>query len=78
MVQVISETSSALSLEEQKAELKQRIRKLNSKAGQLKMDLHDIAEGLPVDLEKLPEAAAETYTIFCQLQELRDQFKSLG
>ncbi|NBQ20141.1 MAG: hypothetical protein EBU30_00130, partial [Synechococcaceae bacterium WB6_3B_236] len=27
--------------------LRQRIRSLNSKAGQMKMDLHDLAEGLP-------------------------------
>ncbi|MEO1181528.1 MAG: CCE_0567 family metalloprotein, partial [Cyanobacteria bacterium J06636_28] len=30
-------------------DLKKKIRKLNSKAGQMKMDLHDIAEGLPTD-----------------------------
>ena len=37
------------------AELKKTIRKLNSKAGQMKMDLHDLAEGLPTDYEKLIE-----------------------
>lgn len=58
-------------------ELKNQIRKLNSKAGQMKMDLHDIAEGLPNDLEKLPDAAAQTYAIFTQLQELRQQLKIL-
>ena len=69
--------NSSLTTEAQKSELKLKIRKLNSKAGQMKMDLHDIAEGLPTDLEKLPEAAAATYTIFCQLQSLRQQLKSL-
>lgn len=58
-------------------ELKTKIRKLNSKAGQMKMDLHDIAEGLPNDLEALPDAAARTYDIFCQLRELRQQLKAL-
>lgn len=58
-------------------ELKTQIRKLNSKAGQMKMDLHDIAEGLPNDLEKLPDAAAETYAIFSQLQTLKQQLKTL-
>ncbi|MEO0406698.1 MAG: CCE_0567 family metalloprotein [Cyanobacteria bacterium P01_A01_bin.135] len=57
--------------------LKKRIRKLNSKAGQMKMDLHDIAEGLPTDLERLPEAAAQTYEIFCLLGELKQQYKAL-
>jgi hypothetical protein len=58
-------------------ELKIKIRKLNSKAGQMKMDLHDIAEGLPADLDKLPEMAAKTYDVFCQLQDLRQQLKTL-
>ena len=58
-------------------DLKKQIRKLNSKAGQMKMDLHDIAEGLPTDLEQLPEAAARTYDIYCQLRDLRQQLKIL-
>lgn len=74
MVQV---ANTSPTLDEQKNELKTRIRKLNSKAGQMKMDLHDIAEGLPADLEKLPEAATKTYDIFCQLQDLRQQLKVL-
>ena len=57
--------------------LKTKIKRLNSKAGQMKMDLHDIAEGLPNDLEQLPEAAARTYDIFCQLRDLRQQLKAL-
>ena len=59
------------------SDLKVQIKKLNSKAGQLKMDLHDIAEGLPADLEKLPDAAARTYGIYCQLSDLRQQLKTL-
>jgi len=70
MVQT-TETSSSVD------ELKTKIRKLNSKAGQMKMDLHDIAEGLPADLEKLPDMAAKTYDIFCQLRELKQQLKTL-
>lgn len=58
-------------------ELKKRIKKLNSKAGQMKMDLHDVAEGLPADLEQLPDLAARTYDIFSQLQDLRQQLKQL-
>ena len=57
--------------------LKKQIKRLNSKAGQMKMDLHDIAEGLPNDLEQLPEAAARTYDIYCQLRELKLQLKTL-
>ena len=58
-------------------DLKAQIKKLNSKAGQLKMDLHDIAEGLPADLEKLPDAAARTYGVYCQLRDLKQQLKTL-
>lgn len=58
------------------AELKKRVRKLNSKAGQIKMDLHDLAEGLPTDYEKLIEEATKTYEIFHQLNELKQQLKN--
>ncbi len=58
-------------------DLKTQIKKLNSKAGQLKMDLHDIAEGLPTDLDLLPDAAARTYDIYCQLRDLKQQLKTL-
>lgn len=58
-------------------ELKRRIKRLNSKAGQMKMDLHDLAEGLPTDYQKLPEEAAKTYDIFRELAELKTQLKAL-
>lgn len=57
--------------------LKTQIKKLNSKAGQLKMDLHDVAEGLPADLDLLPNIAARTYEIYCQLRDLRAQLTTL-
>lgn len=57
--------------------LKKRIKRLNSKAGQMKMDLHDIAEGLPAGLEQLPTAAEATYAIYCQLRDLRQQLKMM-
>ena len=58
------------------SELKKTIRKLNSKAGQMKMDLHDLAEGLPTDYETLIEEATKTYDIYRQLAELRQQLKT--
>ncbi|TVQ43210.1 MAG: hypothetical protein EA365_13155 [Gloeocapsa sp. DLM2.Bin57] len=57
------------------SELKDKIRRLNSKAGQMKMDLHDLAEGLPADYEHLPIAAAQTYEIYQQLHQLKQQLK---
>lgn len=69
----MSQTTTTPSIDE----LKTKIKKLNSKAGQMKMDLHDIAEGLPADLEQLPDAAARTYDIYCQLRDLKQQLKTL-
>ena len=58
-------------------ELKTQIKRLNSKAGQMKMDLHDLAEGLPTNYQQLMDAASETYEIYRQLDELRQQLKKL-
>lgn len=72
MVEVAKEIPSA----EAVAELKTKIKRLNSKAGQMKMDLHDLAEGLPTDFEKLPEEAAKTYEVFRELADLKKQLKT--
>lgn len=56
-------------------QLKDQIKRLNSKAGQMKMDLHDLAEGLPNDFEKLPEEAAKTFQIYQEIDRLKKQLK---
>ncbi|MFH7029087.1 MAG: CCE_0567 family metalloprotein [Heteroscytonema crispum UTEX LB 1556] len=58
-------------------ELKGKIRRLNSKAGQMKMDLHDLAEGLPTNFHQLMDVAAETYEIYRQLDEMKQQLKKM-
>ncbi len=58
-------------------EMKTQIKRLNSKAGQMKMDLHDLAEGLPTNYQQLMDAASETYEIYRQLDELKQQLKKL-
>ncbi|NJR66599.1 MAG: hypothetical protein HC772_16855 [Leptolyngbyaceae cyanobacterium CRU_2_3] len=58
-------------------DLKAQIKRLNSKAGQMKMDLHDLAEGLPTDYERLVDAASETYQIYRQIDQLKTQLKQL-
>ncbi len=58
-------------------ELKNQIRRLNSKAGQMKMDLHDLAEGLPADYERLMAVASETYEIFHRIDCLKKQLLQL-
>lgn len=55
--------------------LKAQIKRLNSKAGQMKMDLHDLAEGLPTDYDRLIDAASATYAIYRQLDDLKQQLK---
>jgi hypothetical protein len=56
-------------------DLKTQIKRLNSKAGQMKMDLHDLAEGLPTDYDRLVDAAIDTFQIYQQIDQLKQQLK---
>jgi hypothetical protein len=78
MVQIttLPSTHPQTLINEPVAELKTTIKRLNSKAGQMKMDLHDLAEGLPTDYEKLIEEATKTYEIYRELAELKKQLKT--
>jgi hypothetical protein len=58
------------------ADLKKAVRKLNSRAGEMKMDLHDLAEGLPVDYETLMETAKKTYDVFHDLDQMKKKLIS--
>jgi len=58
-------------------ELRNQIRRLNSKAGQMKMDLHDLAEGLPANYQQLMAVASETYEIFHRIDCLKKQLLQL-
>jgi hypothetical protein len=71
MVQTSEPTTEELSLEE----LKAKIKRLNSKGGQLKMELHDLAEGLPTDFENIMEVAGRTYELYRELDNLKKQLK---
>jgi hypothetical protein len=73
MAQATDTPPSNLSVEE----LKTQIKRLNSKAGQMKMDLHDLAEGLPTNYEQLIPVATETYEMFRQIDELKKQLTQL-
>ncbi len=70
------QTTTTTPTPEAVAELKKTVKRLNSKAGQMKMDLHDLAEGLPTDYEKLIEEATKTYDIYRQLAELKQRLKT--
>jgi len=54
-------------------ELKVRVKRLHSEAGQLKMDLHDLAEDLPTGWERIPEVAQKTYQKYADLMETRQR-----
>ncbi len=60
---------------EEIADLKTKIKRLNSKAGQMKMDLHYLAVFLPTDYENFIEEATATYMVYRQLAELKKQLK---
>ncbi|MFB2939290.1 CCE_0567 family metalloprotein [Aerosakkonemataceae cyanobacterium BLCC-F154] len=72
MVQADIPASSQLTIEE----LKTKIKRLNSKGGQLKMELHDLAEGLPTDFEQIMEVASKTYELYRELDELKKELKA--
>ncbi|WGT67055.1 CCE_0567 family metalloprotein [cyanobacterium endosymbiont of Epithemia clementina EcSB] len=56
--------------------LKKSIKRLNSRAGQQKMDLHDLAEGLPTNYQTLLEMAQKTYDIYFELDQLKKRLKT--
>lgn len=53
--------------------LKTQIKKLNAQATQLKMDLHDLSEELPLNWERIPELAARTHAAYQALAQARRQ-----
>jgi len=57
-------------------ELETRVKKLSMRATNAKMNLHDLAEELPVDWEKIPETAEETFQVFKDLSEARKELKA--
>lgn len=53
--------------------LKAQIKKLNAQATNLKMNLHDLAEDLPIGWEKIPEVAAQAFQAYKSLTEARSR-----
>ena len=53
--------------------LKAEARKLNARATQAKMDLHDLSEELPTDWEKILEVAQVAYDTHAALMAVRKQ-----
>ena len=59
-------------------ELKAQVKKLNAQATQLKMDLHDLSEELPVNWENIPALANRTYEAYKALTEARMKLSLKG
>lgn len=57
--------------------LRARVRRLNSEAGQLKMVLHDLAEGLPDGWERIVDVARRTAAKYAELAEARRLLQAL-
>jgi hypothetical protein len=53
--------------------LKAEIKKLNAQATQLKMDLHDLSEELPIGWERIPEVAEKTFQAYQKLTAARQK-----
>ncbi|CDX17398.1 MULTISPECIES: CCE_0567 family metalloprotein [Mesorhizobium] len=48
-------------------ELQKKVRKLQSRAGTAKMELHDLAEDLPVNWTEIKVIAERTFAVFAEL-----------
>ncbi|MBI5259699.1 MAG: hypothetical protein HY855_24565 [Burkholderiales bacterium] len=51
--------------------LKTEVKKLNAKATQAKMDLHDLSEELPTNWERIPEVARVAFEAHAALVDAR-------
>jgi len=58
--------------------LKSEVKKLNARATQLKMDLHDLSEELPINWERIPDVAAETFQAYEKLTAARQKLAEAG
>jgi hypothetical protein len=56
--------------------LKAEVRKLNAKATQAKMDLHDLSEELPTNWQRILEVAQVAYDAHAALVEARARLAS--
>ncbi len=58
-------------------ELQKKVRKLNSRAGNAKMELHDLAEDLPVNWTEIRAVAERTYAVFAELEASKAELAAL-
>ena len=58
--------------------LKKHVKKLSAQAIERKMQLHDLAEDLPIGWETIPAVAAEAYEAYRNLTEARAKLAETG
>lgn len=58
-------------------ELKAEIKKLSAKAMNMKMNLHDLSEELPVNWTNILTVAQETHDAYASLEAARKKLKEL-
>ena len=57
--------------------LKAELKKLNARATQAKMDLHDLSEELPVNWERIPEVARVAHEAHAALMAARQRLAEM-
>jgi hypothetical protein len=57
--------------------LKAELKKLNARATQAKMDLHDLSEELPVNWERIPEVARVAHDAHAALMAARQRLAEM-
>ncbi|WP_404294801.1 CCE_0567 family metalloprotein (plasmid) [Microvirga sp. RSM25] len=58
-------------------ELQKKVRKLQSRAGTAKMELHDLAEDLPVSWTEIKAVAEKTFNAFAELDAAKRELAAL-
>ncbi|ATQ67958.1 MULTISPECIES: CCE_0567 family metalloprotein [Methylosinus] len=58
-------------------ELKAEIKKLSAKATNMKMNLHDLSEELPINWTSILSIAQETHDAYAALEAARQKLKEL-
>ncbi len=58
-------------------EVKAEVRKLSSKATNMKMALHDLSEDLPINWNTIMTVAQETHDAYVALEAARQRLKAL-
>ena len=58
--------------------IKAEIKKLSSQATQAKLDLHDLAEDLPVNWKQIPAVAQRAFDIYQELESKSTHLRIAG